>query len=305
MSALFAAMLLEAFASGQSGRFEGRWDLTSVGTHGQDSGWLEVGGDGTTPAVLMVGRVGGAKKPERAEIRNGVLHLRTKDWFGKYEQVEYVLSREGDRLKGLIRRETGGELLVTGLRAPALERAGRIRWDKPINLLESPGGGWSEWLRRPADNWRLENGEIVNTAKGPNIRTRREFIDFRLHIEFRCPERCNSGIYLRGRYEVAIDGDPATSGASHQTGAIYGFLGPRQRPLFKPDQLQALDITLAGRRVTVVLDGETLLENAEIPGPTGGAIDSHEELPGPIMLQGDHGPVAFRAITVTPAAESR
>ncbi|MGH9328971.1 MAG: family 16 glycoside hydrolase, partial [Vicinamibacterales bacterium] len=61
------------------------------------------------------------------------------------------------------------------------------------------------------------------------------------------------------------------------------------------------DITLVGRRVTVVLNGQTIVDDAEIPGITGGALDSKEDAPGPLMLQGDHGKVAFRKIILIPA----
>ena len=60
-------------------------------------------------------------------------------------------------------------------------------------------------------------------------------------------------------------------------------------------------MTLVGRRVTVVLNGKRIISEQEIPGPTGGALDSKEGAPGPIMLQGDHGPVEYRNLTITPA----
>jgi hypothetical protein len=65
---------------------------------------------------------------------------------------------------------------------------------------------------------------------------------------------------------------------------------------------QTFDITLIGRRVTVVQNGQTIIDNQEIPGITGGAVDSHEALPGPIYLQGsEKGHVKFRSIVVTSA----
>ncbi|MFM7858964.1 MAG: family 16 glycoside hydrolase, partial [Flammeovirgaceae bacterium] len=64
---------------------------------------------------------------------------------------------------------------------------------------------------------------------------------------------------------------------------------------------QSYDITLVGRTVTVVANGVTVICNQVIPGITGGAIDSHEDEPGPLFLQGDHGPIEYRNIVVTPA----
>jgi hypothetical protein len=67
------------------------------------------------------------------------------------------------------------------------------------------------------------------------------------------------------------------------------------------DQWQSYDITLVGRMVTVVLNGKTVICNQEIPGITGGALDSNEGEAGPIYLQGDHGPIEYRNIQITPA----
>jgi hypothetical protein len=72
-------------------------------------------------------------------------------------------------------------------------------------------------------------------------------------------------------------------------------------PALGPDKWQSFDITLIGRMVTVVANGKTIISNQEIPGITGGALDSKEGEPGPIYLQGDHGPVAYRNIVLTPA----
>ena len=112
----------------------------------------------------------------------------------------------------------------------------------------------------------------------------------------------NSGIYLRGRYEVQVEDDSSAEPPSHHMGGVYGFLTPVPEQPRRPGDWQTFDITLAGRWVTVVQNGQTIIGNKEIPGITGGAFDSHEELPGPIYLQGDHGGIAYRNIVLTPAA---
>ena len=85
---------------------------------------------------------------------------------------------------------------------------------------------------------------------------------------------------------------------------MYGFLAPSAELPRKPGQWQTYDITLIGRMVTVVHDGQTIIDNKEIPGITGGALDSREGLPGPIYLQGsEKGHVLFRNIVITPAGE--
>jgi 3-keto-disaccharide hydrolase len=149
--------------------------------------------------------------------------------------------------------------------------------------------------------WRLTDGVLANIKAGANLVTRQRFNDFRLHLEFRCPKDSNSGVYLRGRYEVQIEDSAGLEPASGVLGAVYGFLPPNEDAARKPGEWQTFDITLVGRLVTVVLNGKTIICSQEIPGITGGALDSDEGAPGPLMLQGDHGPVEFRNIILTPA----
>ena len=84
-------------------------------------------------------------------------------------------------------------------------------------------------------------------------------------------------------------------------GAIYGFISPLEMVAKEPGEWQSFDITLVGRLVTLVGNGKQIIYKQEIPGITGGAMDSNESEPGPIMIQGDHGPVEYRNIILTPA----
>jgi len=145
------------------------------------------------------------------------------------------------------------------------------------------------------------DGTLVSPGHGPEIINDSKFEDFKLHVEFNCGAGANSGVYLRGRYEVQIEDNSTQEPPSHHTGGVYGFLAPTPEMPRKPGEWQTFDITLIGRMITVVQNGKTIIDNQEIPGITGGALDSHEELPGPIYLQGsEDGHVAFRKITVTP-----
>lgn len=108
--------------------------------------------------------------------------------------------------------------------------------------------------------------------------------------------------YLRGRYEVQIQDDAGKATDSLRMGGIYGFLRPAVNAAGRPGDWQTIDVTLLGRRATVVLNGRTIIDDAEIPGITGGALDSDEGAPGPLMLQGDHGKVSFRKVVITPAS---
>jgi hypothetical protein len=85
---------------------------------------------------------------------------------------------------------------------------------------------------------------------------------------------------------------------------VYGFLAPTPELPRTPDEWETYEITLIGRMITIVENGTTIIDNKEIPGITGGALDSHEGLPGPIYLQGsEKGHVKFRNIVLTPAAK--
>ena len=126
-------------------------------------------------------------------------------------------------------------------------------------------------------------------TKGANLRTTRKFDDFKLHIEFNCPENGNSGVYLRGRYEIQVEYEPVgTEDKYHMMGSIYGVLGPAVESPRKPGQWESFDVTLVGRYVTIARNGVTTIANQEIPGITGGALDSNEGQPGPFYIQGDH-----------------
>ena len=189
--------------------------------------------------------------------------------------------------------------------ADTLKRSGTPKWGTSIALFN--GKDLSGWKMSPANSpkvWKVENGALVTPGNGPELINDRKLEDFKLHVEFNCGENSNSGIYLRGRYEVQVETDSIEEPPSHHMGGLYGFLAPKPELPRKPGEWQTYDITLVGRNVTVVQNGQTIIDNQEIPGVTGGALDSHEELPGPIYLQGsEKGRVAYRSIVVTPAVK--
>jgi hypothetical protein len=135
--------------------------------------------------------------------------------------------------------------------------------------------------------------------------TTAKYDDFKLHLEVNCPKGSNSGIYLRGRYEVQVEDAIDPEPKSTDLGGVYGFLVPNENASAGAGNWQTFDITLVGRRVTVVLNGKTIIGDQTIPGITGGALDSDEGAPGPIYLQGDHGAVAYRNLRITPAVPAK
>jgi Domain of Unknown Function (DUF1080). len=192
-------------------------------------------------------------------------------------------------------------LTLPPFRAPELKRAAPKAWTKPEALFNGKDlTGW-EPIGDPArSHWVAKDGDLLNEEKGANLKTTRKFDDFKLHIELNCPgEHCNSGIYLRGRYEIQV-GTEGGKLPSHEMGAVYGYIPPSVEMPMKNGEWQSFDITLVGRTLTVVRDGVTIHNKVEIPGITGGALDSHESEPGPFFLQGDHtGGMRYRNITVS------
>jgi hypothetical protein len=157
------------------------------------------------------------------------------------------------------------------------------------------------WKAMGPNQWIVENGVLRSLKSGSNLVSEQTFTDFKLHVEFRYEKGSNSGVYLRGRYEVQIEDDKGKEPWKGYLGAVYGFLTPSVMAAKDAGEWQKYDITLVGRMITVVANGITIINNQEIPGITGGAIDNKENEPGPIMFQGDHGPIDFRNIVITPA----
>jgi len=146
-----------------------------------------------------------------------------------------------------------------------------------------------------------QNGELVNQQAGSNLRTTGKFGDFKLHLEFNCPTEVNGGIFLRGRYQVQIEyASENVNDKIHGMGSIYSYIAPSQDLPNKPGEWEVMDITLLGRWVTVARNGVTIIDNQEIAGITGGALDSNEDAPGPFNLQGTHvAGIRFRNLTIS------
>ena len=150
-------------------------------------------------------------------------------------------------------------------------------------------------------HWVVKDSLLVNEDHGANLRSTRKFGDFKLHFEVLCPDHANSGFYLRGRYEVQLEYEPLSANPpERRIGSVYGRIAPEGELKRQPGEWETFDITLTGRRVTVVRNGVTTINNKEIEGITGGALDANEAEPGPFYIQGDHtGGLKFRNITIS------
>jgi hypothetical protein len=282
----------------------GRWDITVHDPEGDYPSWLEVSRSGRRTLVgSFVGRFGSARPISRVEARDGRARFSVPpQWENRQDDQPFEARLEGAVLRGTTTDEKGRQLRWTGRRAPSLKRPQPPAWGEPVELLNGKDlAGWKPRNPDRKNGWTVRDGVLSNAVPGNDLLTERTFTDFRLHAEFRYPRGSNSGIYLRGRYEVQIEDNYGQEPDSHRVGGIYGFLTPSVNAAKRAGEWQALDVTLVGRAVTVVLNGERVLDRQAIPGITGGALDSDEGAPGPLMLQGDHGPVEFRKLTLTPA----
>jgi len=281
----------------------GRWDLTVKGATGEYPSWVEIHMRTDTQLQgRFVGQFGSVRYLTRTDYRDGTLEFAVAPQYEK-QKTELVFTGKlnGDRLEGTTKAVDGTTLNWTGVRAPALRREATPKWGAPVDLFD--GTSTTGWRLRNAEHpqcWKAEGAALMNTLPCTDIISERTFSDFKLHAEFTFPAGSNSGIYLRGRYEVQIQDDAGKVMDAHRMGGVYGFLNPYVNAAHKAGEPQAYDITLIGRRATIVLNGQTIMDNEPIPGITGGALDSHEGEPGPIMLQGDHQRVSFRKVVITP-----
>ena len=303
-----AGLLVPVSFAGQDAKpsFTGLWDLTITTPAESYPSWLDISENGGQPRVRIVGRVASVHPADQAFIEGGRLTFMSKESFGKGLPVIWELQEKNGRLVGTQRRQDGVSGTIVGSPAPALDRPTPAKWSKPEPLFNGKDlTGWEPFLQEPGkspvNHYVAKDGELVNEAPGANIRTTRKFSDFKLHVEYNCPQNGNSGVYLRGRYEAQVEYEPVDQNDTlHGMGSIYGFLAPSTVVPPTPGQWESYDITLVGRIITMYRDGKMIHNQEVIPGITGGALDSHEGEPGPIYIQGDHtGGMKYRNITIS------
>lgn len=293
---------LNGFGQSTKEDLVGRWNLAVQMDGKEVPSWLEVKLSGYNTLVgYFVGDEGSARPISVIHFDNGDFSFEIPP---QWEQTEQYLKLEGQlkgqQISGNLMHPLGGTHAFKGSPAPSLERKGTPDWGQPIELFN--GRDLSGWQADAKENqWYVKDGILVNPEAGANLITDEKFMDFKLTAEFRYPEGSNSGIYLRGRYEVQIEDNKGTPPSSVYFGGVYGFLTPNEMAVKSAGEWQTFEITLVGRRVTIVANGKTIICDQAIPGMTGGAIDNREGDPGPLMLQGDHGPVEFRKISIIPA----
>lgn len=306
--------------------FLGRWALTIPGG---GAGWLSVEQkEGYLDGSILWG--GGSVVPVANVIVDGeilyvtrVHRIERKDSGGKVVRVqtltETIMGRISDDTLQLMhfspnRNGKGAnQSEFTGKRIrpmPPKPDLSRLEYDKPLVLFNGKNlDGWKLTNPGQTSGWSAEDGVLVNKPvqeEGKrhisygNLRTVDEFEDFNLKLEVNVPRRGNSGVYLRGIYEVQVSDSFGKNLDSHNMGGIYSRIKPTVNAEKPAGQWQTMNITLLDRHVTVELNGKTIIDNEPLLGCTGGALWSDEFRPGPIYLQGDHSAVSYRNIVLTP-----
>jgi hypothetical protein len=306
-AAAFAAVSLSAAEN----PFIGRWALTIPGG---GAGWLGVTEtNGQLKSSILWG--GGSVLPTTTTKVEGGTLIVTRVQGRTTETIKGTLSGN-DTLKLSI--STGNDAKArdfSGKRIPAVPPApdlATVKFGAPISLFNGKDlSGWKIFGSKENNGWKVVDGIMVNEApqeKGKhksyaNIRTEREFEDFNLKLEFRVPPGGNSGIYLRGIYEVQVADSFGKKDDSHNCGGLYSRITPSENACKPAGEWQTYDITLVERHLTVVLNGKKVIDNQPVLGCTGGALSADEFKPGPLYLQGDHTSVEYRNMVLRPVVK--
>jgi hypothetical protein len=274
--------------------FAGRWDFNTKTTNAVGANWLGITNDSGNIDIWFQPTGGNVHQVKDFKIEGTHLTLN----LGR--GLTWELDAVGGKLTGTQKR--GEETIaLTGTRAPELKRSAPKAWTKPESLFDGKTlAGWEPIGDPKNSHWIVKDAQLVNDEHGANLKTTRKFDDFKVHFEVNCPDRANSGFYLRGRYEVQLEYEPAGSEPpERRMGSVYGRIAPKVELPRKPGEWETFDITLVGRTLTVQRDGVVTIDGKEIEGITGGALDANEGEPGPFYIQGDHtGGLKFRNITV-------
>lgn len=311
----FAVLFLTAcpaFSASQD--WNGRWDITAQTQPRPRAWWLELTGVGqANPAGKFVSAYAGDMNTiDTIRVDNGELyfamspHNRAGNLTGEAASKRIYRARLLDgKLEGTfeIEGQTGPPVKWTGVRAPTIRDRDDGSWkeSEPIALFNGKDlTGWSGLVPGAEVKWSVQNGILRNAPPTTDIISDRMFWNFKLHADFRIVEHSNSGIGLRGRYEIQILDDYGRPPNTHGAGALYSRIAPAVNASKPAGEWQSYDIRLVGRQLTVVHNGTKVLDKVEVEGLTAIANNADEADPGPFIVQGDHSYVEIKSFVVTP-----
>ena len=295
------AFLMPVYSQKKINPLVGRWDFNITTRTGTGACWLGVKEKDGNLEIWYQPTGGHVYQVNDFKVDGSHLTINISQATAKRPGLTWELDAVGGKLVG-VQRQGENSITLTGVRAPELKRSIPKAWTNPESLFNGKNlDGW-EPIGNPANShWVVKDGVLVNEERGANLMTTRKFDDFKLHFEVNCPDKGNSGFYLRGRYEIQFEYGPlGASPPERQMGSIYGRIAPKVELPRTPGEWETFDVTLVGRILTVVRNGVTIIDQQEIEGITGGALDANEGEPGPFYIQGDHsGILKFRNINVS------
>ena len=308
-SLLLYAFCAAGMAQAADADFNGRWDITVAHESRSRAWWLEVSGAGTPQlAGRFVGFPGGNMNTiEKMALKKGVLKFSFDRPAVKGKKnskaihQEYTALAVNGKLEGTF-KQGSQKLTWTGVRAPEIAEKDDGSWKpgEPVKLFNGKDlSGWHGIVPGQKLGWTVEDGSLKSTGGANNLESDAKYWNYELHLEYRVAAHSNSGIGLRGRYEVQILEDSGRPIDVHSNGALYSRIPPSVAAGKPAGEWNTYDIRLVGRDVTVTLNGQQVVKGV-IEGLTAIATNPDEGQPGPLTLQGDHGPVEFRNITLTP-----
>lgn len=290
-------------------QFNGRWDISVNGLSSPRGWWLEVTGAGTpNPKGKFIGApIGSVEEIPKLSISDGELRFGIESRYrpNRPEHGVYWARLEDGKLKGTfeIEGDPSTYLEWTGVRAPVLPEKDDASWKRgePVVLFDGHNlAGWQTVGSVRSLGWTVKDGVLTNGLGNTNLVSEKKFWNFALDLEYQIGPHTNSGVGLRGRYEIQIADDADRPPSNQTSGAILGRIAPTMNAARLAGDWQTISARLVGRQVTLYLNGIRVIDRQSIDGPTVIALDTNEADPGPILLQGDRGSVAFRKIVVYP-----
>lgn len=321
LSILLVAITASGIAQNAKNDFYGMWTLD---IDGGSVGWLGVNEtDGYLDASLLW--QGGSVLPVASVyfVDDNTLEVTRVRDVNKAENRKFTVTqtwqfvRKGDKLTGVLTEPSRDGMSLVSKKfkgwklpdVPAAPDLSKVKFGEPIKLFNGKDlTGWRLINPQQANGFKVVDGALVNDPVNEegkrvnfgNLRTDAEFGDFNLKLEVNVPEHSNSGVYLRGMYEIQVVDSYGKELDSHNMGGLYSRVAPTKAAEKKGGEWQTMDITLCDRHVTVILNGVKIIDNQPAYGPTGGAMQADVFKPGPIYLQGDHGKVSYRNMVLTP-----
>jgi Domain of Unknown Function (DUF1080) len=302
LTALIAVSSTAALRAQTQG-FLGRWNLTGTGSDANRVYWLEVTEQGGQLKGMFLNRSSSPLVLASVKVENGTLIFQLPPGRDNKPGAEFRATLEGGKLIGST-TDRDRTINWVGVRPPkwgAADANAKHAYGTPIALFD--GKSLDAFLPQTGDkiqNWSIEEGVATNTPPSSNLVSKEKFKDFRIQAEYKLGAASNSGIYLRGRYELQVLDDFGKPAESHGHMAIYGWTAPRANASKPTGEWQTMEAVIVGNRLSATLNGQKVHDNTEIQAITGGALDADEAAAGPIMIQGDHAKVWFRKIVVTP-----